>query len=478
MAGSDGGLRDSGPRPRPDNGKPLHELTAVEALALLAAGKVSPREYVDELLDWQSRWAVLNAYTQQDEEAVRRAASAVDPRLSPIAGLPVSVKDNVDVAGYATTAGTPGLRAHRPRANAPIVQGLIDRGVVVTGKVGMHEMAAGGTCANIAFGAVRNPYDTRMVPGGSSGGSAASVAARLVPASIGTDTAGSVRAPAAHCGCVGFRPTTGRYDRRGLVPGSVRRDTAGWLARSCADVELLDAFSGAPAEPAPPIRLGGLRLGVPRSFFYDDLDPTLAPVVEAALERLQLAGAELVEFDLPDMPGLMGRVFSQLRRDLPRDLETYIAESGASVSAAEVIHAVADPELRAGFEAALAEPGGRDADRSGEEAALGTLRRAYEHYFASHRLAALIMPTTPEPAYPTPSNIEAGGTGPVSMIRNTHPGALAGIPGLSVPAGLTGVGLPVGVEFDGPPDTDLTLLRIGQAFEAITPTLPMPPLPG
>jgi mandelamide amidase len=337
-------------------------------------------------------------------------------------------------------------------------------------------MAAGGTCANITFGQVRNPYDPRMVPGGSSGGSAAAVAARLVPASLGTDTAGSVRAPAAHCGCVGFRPTTGRYSRVGLVPGSVRRDTPGWLTRSVADIELLDRFSGAPAAPATVTGLAGLRLGVPRAFFYEDLDPTLAPVVERTLEALRGAGAELIEADVPAFAERMGQVFANLRRDLPRDLAVYIGESGAAVSPADIIHGIADPQLRAGCEAGLAQAA--DDDRAGETAALAALARTYAGYFAEHRLAALVMPTTPEPAYPAPEDIGAGGTGPVSMIRNTHPGALAGIPGLSIPAGLTAAGLPVGMEIDGPVGSDMTVLTIGLALEAIVAPLPPPPTPG
>jgi mandelamide amidase len=458
-------------------GAPLHELTVRQARAALVARQFSPLEYVDALLAWQGRWAVLNAYTQQDVGAVRAAAAKASVSSSAIAGIPASIKDNIDVVGYATTAGTPGLRSNRPGANAPLVQRLVDLGVIVTGKVGMHEMAAGGTCANIAFGQIRNPYDTRMVPGGSSGGSAAAVAAGLTPASLGTDTAGSVRAPAAHCGCVGFRPTTGRYDRRGVIPGAVGRDTAGWLTRSCADIELLDGFSGAPAPSPTALSLKGLRLGVPRHFFYDDLDPTLAPVIEAALGRLRGAGAELIEVDMPDMNALLGQLFRHLRRDPERDLGVYLAESGASIAAADIIHAIADPDLRGGFESSLAAPPADAAALEAEASALATFARAYADYFAQHRLTALVMPTTPEPAYPAPEDIAAGGTGPVSMIRNTHPTALAGMPGLSVPAGLTAAGLPVGIEFDGPIGSDLTLLKIGLAFEAITTPLPPPPLP-
>ena len=216
-------------------------------------------------------------------------------------------------------------------------------------------MAAGGTCANITFGPIGNPYGPTLVPGGSSGGTGAAVAARLVPAGLGSDTAGSVRAPAAYCGCVGFRPTTGRYSRVGLVPGNFRRDTIGWLARSCADVELLDRYSTvAPAEAAEAVSLRGLRLGVPRAFFYEDLDPGVAAVIEASLARLREAGAELVEVDIPNLRPLLDAVGRYRGANTLRELQTYIDESGAETTPEAILRAVADPTLRAGYERGLA----------------------------------------------------------------------------------------------------------------------------
>lgn len=453
-------------------GTALQDLTVTQAKAALDRKEFSPTEYVEALLAWQAEWPTLNAYTQQDVAAIREAASR-EPS-GPLGGIPIGVKDNLDVAGYATTAGTPALRNHRPAKNAPLVQELIDRGAIIMGKLGLHEMAAGGTCANITFGPVRNPYNLDMVPGGSSGGTGAAVAARIIPAGLGTDTAGSVRAPAAMCGCVGFRPTTGRYSRIGLVPGDLRRDTIGWLARSCADVELLDANSGvAPSPPAQAVSLRGLRLGVPRAFFYAELDPDLERVIEEALARLRGAGAELVEADIPLLKELMEAAAAR-RGNQVHNLEVYIKESGATVSAQDIIHGVADPQLRAGMErglaATLAAPPA--AETSGDDRA--ELKAAYAGYFRDNRLAAFVIPTVPEPAYPTPADYMAGGTGPTSMIRNSLPGAQAGVPGLSIPAGLTSAGLPVGIEFDGPTGSDLPLLKIGQAFEAITAPLPAP----
>ena len=455
-------------------GKPLHELSAREATQAMATGAFSAEAYVEALLDWQTRWRVLNAYTQQDADAARQAARRAAGVRSPISGLPIAAKDNVDVVGYATTGGTPGLRRHLPRANAPLVQALIDQGAVMMGKVGLHEMAAGGTCGNITFGQIRNPYSPAMVPGGSSGGSAAAVAARLVPASIGTDTAGSVRAPAAYCGCVGFKPTTGRYSRIGVVPGDVRRDTIGWLARSCDDVELLDASCVPSAAPEPPVDLRGLRLGVPRAYFYEAMQPELAAVVEGALERLRAAGVEFVEADIPDLGRLMSEL-SPVGNDLAGGLAMYIAESGAAVTPQEIVQSIADPQLRQGMLAALAAQAGAPAARGPLPS--DAVKGAYAAYFAAHDVEAMIFPTSPEVAYPVPADIAAGGTGTIAMIRNTLPGAHAGTPGLSIPAGLTASGLPVGLELDAPAGADRRLLKIGQAIEAVIPPLPPPPIP-
>jgi mandelamide amidase len=455
------------------SGKPLHELSVIEATAAMAAGAFTAQTYVEALLERQQAWRPLNAYTQQDVAAVRAAARRAARIRSPVSGLPIAVKDNIDVAGYFTTAGTPALARHAPKASAPLVQALIDQGAVVTGKVGLHEMAAGGTCANIPFGQIRNPYNLGMVPGGSSGGSAAAVAAGLVPASIGSDTAGSVRAPAAYSGCVGFKPTSGRYSRIGLVAGDIKRDTMGWLVRQVADAEYLDAVA-APGPAIAPVTLQGLRLGVPRGFFYAGLDPDVAKAVEAALAKLADAGVELIEADVPGVGDLLAQL-GPVARDLAGGLGVYLAESGAAVTPEEIVHAIADPQLRAGMTATLA---AQAAAPAGENPATAAMKQAYAGYFAGHGVAAVIFPTSPEMAYPVPADIAAGGTGPISMIRNTLPGAHACIPGLSIPAGLTSVGLPIGIELDGPSGSDLTLLKIGRAIEALLPPIPAPQLPG
>jgi indoleacetamide hydrolase len=464
----------------------LQDLTVRDALRALQARQLTPTDYLSALLEWQSRWTPVNVYTAQDVAAVREAARQADARQgesqadgrAPLIGLPIAVKDNIDCLGYSTSGGTPGLMKHRPRVTAPLLQRFIDRGAVVTGKTGLHELAAGGTCANLVFGSIRNPYNLDMVPGGSSGGSAAAVAARLVPAALGTDTAGSVRAPASHCGCVGFRPTTGRYDTTGMVPGSSRRDTMGWFARTVEDVEFLDGLSGTTPDPTTVTTLRGLRLGLPRSYFYDSLHPAVAPVIERALSKLSDAGAQLVDVEVPNVGALTEEITAALRPEFHQDLGAYLRAAGVSITVEEVTAAIADPVLRKIFSGRLgAGQSFRLTAREDLTRALKAFRRMYDTAFATSNCAAFVVPTCPEPPYAIPADPSIGGMGPVSMIRNTEPSTLAALPSLSVPAGLTADGLPVGIQFDGPSGADATVLRIGRLFEAVIPALPAPTPP-
>ena len=222
-------------------------------------------------------------------DAMRDSGNTL-PRL---AGLPIVVKDNINTANLPTTGGTAALRGVQPKSNAPSLQKLLDAGAIVIGKSNLHELAFGITSTNLTpfAGAVKNPYDRTRIPGGSSGGTAAAIAARIVPAGLGTDTGGSTRVPAALCGIVGLRPSVGnggaqrRYtDTNAVVPISHTRDTVGPMARTVADVALLDAvITGSPLATAVPLR--GLRIGVPASF-WAGMDSQLAAVVIKAEARL------------------------------------------------------------------------------------------------------------------------------------------------------------------------------------------------
>src|SRR5947209_9525104 len=286
----------------------LLHLTATEAVRHISEGSLSAETYARALLAQAERLSFLDAIISIDPEAVLEAARLVDVSrrrgrtLGPLAGLPLLVKDNIDTKALPTTAGTPGLLANRPRADAPLLNRLFGAGALLFAKANMHELAFGITSHNYHFGAVRNPYDSTLIPGGSSGGTGAGIAARVCPAGLGTDTGGSVRIPAALCGVVGLRPTKGRYSIAGIVPISHTRDTPGPMGRTVADVALLDAVETL-TTPARPARLRGLRLGVPRNPFWQDLDPEVAAVMEDALHRLRALALCSVKAEVPEAWG-------------------------------------------------------------------------------------------------------------------------------------------------------------------------------
>ena len=287
----------------------LFELGARRAADAIRNGEQTTEALAEALL---ARCAAspLNAFISLEAERLRAAARAADKRrqrgerLGPLHGVPLALKDNIDTADLPTTGGTPALAAHRPKRNAPIVQRLLDAGAIVLGKTNLQELAYGPTNNNAAFGPARNPYDPTRIPGGSSGGSAAAVAARLAPAALGTDTGGSIRVPAALCGITSMRPTTLRWSQAGIVPLSHTRDTGGPMARHVADCVLLDGVvTGGPTEITP-ASLKGLRLGLPRGYFWENLDVELAAILEAALARLREAGVVLVEGDVANVAAL------------------------------------------------------------------------------------------------------------------------------------------------------------------------------
>ena len=403
-----------------------------------------------------------NAFITIDRDA-RPVASD-----GPLAGVPIAVKDNIDTVDLGVSAGTPALRGARPVSDAPVVAALRRAGAIIAGKTNMHELALGTTSRNPAFGDVLNPVDVSRSAGGSSGGSAAAVAGGLVPIALGTDTGGSVRIPAAYCGIVGFRPTVGRWPGAGVVPLSTTRDTVGVLARSVAEVALVDSVVTGSAVPDP-VDLQGLRFGVPRLGFYEDLDPEVAALTSAALDRLSDAGAELVEVRVPDAQQLDGAcgitiVCYELEHELPRYLAT-LPPPHRDLTFADVVASVGSPDVRAMVEQILASPVPLDVYR----AALSTrdtLRSAFASAFG--QVSALVYPTTPWAAPPLSDGdvtLHNGQQVPVfaTSVRNTSPGSVAGLPSISVPNGRTAAGLPVGLSLECPPGEDSRLLAIALA---------------
>jgi mandelamide amidase len=466
----------------------LTELTVVQAAAALRAGDLTAESYVTALLTRCRALEGLKAFTTLDEAQALEAARAADKRraggaaLGPLHGVPLVLKDNIDTAALPTTAATPALRQHRPRTDAPVAAALFREGALLLGKTNMHELAFGITSNNAAFGAVGNPYDRTKIPGGSSGGTGAAVAARMAPAGLGSDTGGSVRIPAALCGISGLRPTAGRYSNRGMVPISSTRDTAGPMARSVADLILLDSVVAAESTVVRPARLDELRLGVPRGYFFENLDPALALVVEDALGKLRAAGISLVEADLPDVVKLNEAIsFPIALYEAGQTLPRYLEESGSDLSLPDVVKAIASPDVKAVFETFIVGPKAIPADvyQGAISSGRPALQLAYRDYFRSRKVAAMIFPTTPLPARPIGEDAEVEISGTryptfLTYIRNCDPGSNAGLPGLSLPAGLTKDGLPVGIELDGPAGSDRTLLAIGLALEPVLGPVPAP----
>src|SRR5215468_5288977 len=288
----------------------LLELSAAEAVERLKRGDLTAEQYAQTLLAQCEREKALNAFITLEPERVLEAARTADRKrtsgipLGPLHGLPIPIKDSVNTKDYPTTGGTPALRHFHPKEDAAIVRKLVDAGAIIEGKTNLHELSFGWTSNNLAFGAVHNPYDRTRIPGGSSGGTAAAVAARMAPLGVAEDTEGSIRVPAAMCGIVGLRPTTGRYPTTGAVPISPLFDQAGPHARTVADLALFDSVMTGDASAISPRALAGVKLGVARGYWFKVLDPEVERVAEETLRKLRQAGVEIVEAELPDVEHL------------------------------------------------------------------------------------------------------------------------------------------------------------------------------
>lgn len=421
----------------------------------------------------------LQAFIYLAEEQALQQAKELDAsddrqqQQGPLYGRAVVVKDNIHVAGMPNSAGTPGLKQFVPEQDSPVVAALRRAGAVVLGKTNMHELAFGITSDNAAFGSVRNPIDPSKFPGGSSGGTAAAIAAGIADLGLGTDTGGSVRIPAALTGITGLRPTTGRYSNDGVTPVSATRDTIGPMARHVDGLIALDSAIIGHNNSVLPAEFEGLRLGVSRDYFYSGLDPQTLAVTDAALTRLQRAGVVLVEAELPDVGTLVEQSgFAIALFEVVRDLSAYLEEFDIGIKLQDLASEVASADVQGVLAAALNTE--TAVPQSAYQQALlarADLRQAYRDYFARHNLDAMVFPTTILPARDIEGSmqtVELNGTQVPTFptyIRNTDPASIAGIPGISLPIGTTNDGLPVGLELDGPINSDRRLLSIGLAVE-------------
>ena len=466
------------------------DLGASEAIARMSRGELACERYAQALLDRCAQQRVLNAFITLDPARVLEQARARDGErragVQPGAlfGLPIPVKDSVNTRDYPTTGGTPALRTFRPQADAPLVAALKAAGALVLGKTNLHELSYGWTSNNLAFGAVRNPYDHTRIPGGSSGGTAAAIAARLAPLGIAEDTEGSIRVPAAFCGIAGFRPTTGRYSTQGFIPISPLFDQVGPHARSVADLVLFDSVVSRQPPLAAAASLRGVRLGVARDYWYAGLDPEVERITASALHRLEAAGAILVEAPLPGVASLVDHATDQIQNhDVRLALARYLASYAAPVDLEQLIEQ-ASPDIQAVFRSYVL-PGGENfvpepVYAAARDRYLPELKRAYRDYFAQHRLEAMVFPATrvPAPLIGEETTLDiAGHAVPFedAVARNIAPGSTAGVPGLVLPAGLTAAGLPVALEFDAPAGSDRSLLALGAPLEQALGRIPAPP---
>ena len=451
-----------------------------KARAEEARGRVA--EEVDRRLALARVHERLNAFVTLDEERVRasaRALDAIEPaqlQAKPLYGMVLAIKDNIDVSGYTTTACTPALRDYRPEASAQSVLHLDAAGAIMFGKAGMHELAFGSSCANPAYGNIRNPYGADLNPGGSSGGTAVAIAAGIVDAGLGTDTAGSTRMPASLCGIVGFRPSMGRYPDDGVVPLAHSRDTIGPMARDVGTIIKLDqVLAKAGSTSSAPVDLRRLRLGMVEPF-WRDLDPRTESACRAALEKLRANGATIVPVPAPYLETVNAASSTTiLLCEAVADFAAWLAIHRPGLKLDHLVDQIANPHVealyRAGIDArsllGLLYPVASQVHRP-------VLRRMFGEIFEQNQLDALIFPTTPLPASPVREDgivTHLGRDLPEGILypRNLDAGAVAGLPGISLPVAEPDA-LPVGLEIQALPSADARLLEIARAVEGVVST--------
>lgn len=465
----------------------LVDLGAVDAVAAMRNGELKAEDYARALLDRAAALQGLNAFRTLDREIVLEAARAADKKrasgapLGSLHGLPIPVKDSVNTKALPTSNGTRALKDFRPKEDAAILNPLFAQGAILMGKTNIHELSYGHTTNNLAFGPTRNPYDTSRVPGGSSGGSAAAVAAHMAPLAVAEDTFGSIRVPASFCGIAGLRPTVGRYPGAGVMPISPRWDTGGPLARTVADLILFDSVVTGDMSALGPRPLRGVRIGL-ADYFLTEVHPEVARVTTEAIGKFHSAGAELVRADVSKE--------IQVGADLTRTVHLYetaanmsafLAEYEAGTSFEELVSQVS-PDLQPLFRDRIV-PGAPNAvSKEQYEAALvqlELLREAVRRYFLDHDVAALAFPTVriPPPLIGEDTEIDVlGQKVPIraAMGRNLGQGSCAGLPCLVLPAGVSSTGLPIGFEFDARPGQDRNLLALGLSLEQALGPIPAP----
>jgi aspartyl-tRNA(Asn)/glutamyl-tRNA(Gln) amidotransferase subunit A len=478
----------------------LAELTLLEAATALREGDASSRALTQACLEAiEAQNPSLNAFLvitpdlalAQADRADRELAEwrdSPDVPLSPLLGVPVAVKDVLCLQGFPTTCGSKILEGFRPPYTATSVQRLIDVGAVILGKTNTDEFAMGSSTENSAYGPTHNPWKLDRVPGGSSGGSAAAVAARLCYAALGTDTGGSVRQPAAFCGVTGLKTSYGRVSRYGLIAYGSSLDTVGALAASAADLapvfsviaghDPLDSTSMPSPVPELAIEtpdLKGMQIGVPQEYFIAGMQAEVEGAVRSAIDVFEDLGAEIVEIHLP-------------HTDLALPVYYLIAPAEASANLARYDGVRFGPRLEEGdlLDSYFATRGALFGAEVKRRIMLGTYALSagyYDAYYGqAQKVRTLIKddfesafetvdliacPVTPTTAFP----IGAHGDDPLSMYLEdvfTLPANLAGVPGITFPVGFDHAGLPIAMQLNAPHLAEPRLLKATHAYQRVT----------
>ena len=468
----------------------MNNFSIVDIADGIRAGTFSAESVAKDVLSRCERMSELGALIYQDKDALLASARNCDALLKrgeavgPLHGVPILIKDNIDVQGMPCSAGTAALENDYPREDATVVRRLRAAGALIAGKANLYELTVGGTSSNLHFGRTANPWRLDYTAGGSSSGSAAAVAARLVPGSLGTDTAGSVRIPCAFCGAAGFRPSFHRYPGDGLLPHTTTRDSVGVIANSVADLALLDGVVSGEMRLLDELDLKGIRIGRPRGAFYAALDASTAAVMDSVANLLTDQGAIIVDVDLPELHDLTPKcAWAISTYEVPRDLPAILAHRGTNISIETIVAGISSPVVKERFtplSVSLGELESRYRVAMDEERP--RLQKILQNYFDRNKLDTFMYPTTPFPAAAVDADdadIKINGKlvkhGFGQSINNTVYQTATGIPSLTLPAGLAQGDLPIGVSFDGPIGSDNRLLAIGHAFERARGPFPLPP---
>lgn len=429
----------------------------------LRKGTVSPVELTKECLSLIDKWnPVLNAFITITADSALAQAYQAEEEINhgnwrgPLHGIPIAFKDIIDTAGVRTTAASALFNDRIPAHDADVVQRLRNAGAVLVGKQNLHEFAYGGSSVISFFEEVHNPWNAAHIAGGSSGGSAAAVAARLCYAAIGTDTAGSVREPGALCGVVGLKPTYGRVSTQGVIPLSASLDHVGPITRSAADAAvLLQAIATDNHKVGDlaslQINRSSFRIGVPRNFFFEDLDVEIAEAVEKALAVLQTLGNDVRDMSLEvptDRTLQMAESYAVHAQYVSRSPELYQPETLRRIRNGENITAAVLEEKRRELQQIRTE-----------------IDRVFEAF------DVLVTPTTPIPAPALDElkkNPDLLRPRELALLRNTRPANVWGLPAISVPCGFNISGLPIGLQIIGRRWHEATVLQLAYTYEQAT----------